>query len=524
MQTFLNFFIPPGRGWIRADRGTDASTAAVVVLLVAWLGATMWIRVLSLPDEGRYVGVAWEMLHSGEWLTPKLNGLPYFHKPPLFYWITAASLWAGGLQEWSARVAPVLGALAAAFFLFRFVRRWSHAGAARATVLVLATQPLFFLGAQFANLDMLVAGCITVTILFAADAALRLDAGQPHRGALAVAYLAAALGVLAKGLIGAAIPAMVILVWLAAMHRWKVMGRLVWLPGLALFLAVAAPWFIVMQVRFPSFLDYFFIVQQFTRYTQTGFNNPQPFSFYPVVLSVLVLPWSPWLYRALSRRYWADALASPIRILMWSWLGVVVLFFSWPQSKLVGYALPALAPLGFLIADAALPLLERSRRARRVWLGCTVIAVLACLGLIAGSVAMSRNSKRDLAQTMAVLSRPGEPIIFLHEYFYDIPFYARLTAPVLVVSDWNSPAARRGDNWKEELADASRFAGNGTLVDESRLMNTLCAAPVSWIVASSGSVKHDSFLAGLQPVATAQKTQLFRIDRVALLADKGSCG
>lgn len=522
MQISLNFFIPPGRGSIRADRGTGVSSASVVLLLVAWLAATMWIRVLSLPDEGRYVGVAWEMLHSGEWLTPQLNGMPYFHKPPLFYWITAASLWAGGLHDWSARLAPLLGALAAAVFLFRFVRRWADAPAARASVLVLATQPLFFLGAQFANLDMLVAGCITVTIVSAADAALRIDAGHPHRGALAVAYLAAALGVLAKGLIGAAIPAMVILVWLAAMQRWRVMGRLVWLPGLALFVAVAAPWFIVMQVRFPSFFDYFFIVQQFTRFTQTGFNNPQPFWFYPVVLSALVLPWSPWLYRAVSRRYWANAFASPIRILMWSWLCVVVLFFSWPQSKLVGYILPTLAPLAFLIADAGLPLMERSLQARRVWLGCTVIAVLACLGLVAGSVATSHNSKRELARTLAALSRPGEPIIFLHEYFYDVPFYARLTAPVLVVSDWNSPAARPGDNWKKELGDASRFAGNGTLVDESRLLDTLCAAPVSWIVASSGSVKDDSVLAGLQPVASAQKTRLFRVDRAPLLQCKPS--
>lgn len=520
MQISLNFILPPGRGWVRSDRGTDLSTGAVFVLLVAWLAATMWIRVLSLPDEGRYVGVAWAMLHSGEWLTPQLNGMPYFHKPPLFYWITAASLWAGGLHDWSARLAPLLGALAAAVVLFRFVRRWSGAPAARASVLVLATQPLFFLGAQFANLDMLVAGCITVTIVSAADAALRIDAGHPHRGALAVAYLAAALGVLAKGLIGAAIPAMVILVWLAAMHRWKVMGRLVWLPGLALFVAVAAPWFIVMQVRFPSFFDYFFIVQQFTRFTQTGFNNPQPFWFYPVVLSVLVLPWSPWLYRAVSRRYWADALASPVRLLMWCWLCVVVLFFSWPQSKLVGYVLPALAPLAFLIADAGLPLLARSHRARRVWLGCAVVAVLACLGLVAGSVATSRNSKRELAQTLAALSRPGEPVIFLHEYFYDIPFDARLTAAVLVVSDWNRPAARPGDNWKKELTDASRFAGNGTLVDESRLLDTLCAAPVSWIVASSGSLKDDSVLAGRQPVASAQKTRLFRIDRASLLQCK----
>lgn len=508
---------------MRNEQGTDDSHAGVFLLLVAWLAATAWVRVLALPDEGRYVGVAWEMLRSGEWLTPQLNGLPFFHKPPLFYWITAASLWAGGLHEWSARVAPLLGAVAAALSLFHFVRRWSGAGAARASVLVLATQPLFFLGAQFANLDMLVAGCITVTILLAADAALRILAGQPHRRVLAVAYLAAALGVLAKGLIGAAIPATVILVWLAVTQRWKVLARLVWLPGLALFLAVAAPWFIAMQVRFPSFFDYFFIVQQFTRYTRTGFNNPQPFWFYPVVLSVLVLPWSPWLYRAISRKYWADALASPVRMLMGSWLFVVVLFFSFPQSKLVGYVLPALAPLAFLIADAARPLLDRSSQARRLWVSCAVVAVVACLGLVAWSVAASQNSKRELAQTMAALRQPGEPVFFLQEYFYDVPFYARLTEPVLVVDDWQSPAADQRDNWKKELVDASRFSDNGSLVDEKRLVKTLCTAPVSWIVTSATAAARYAFLAEVQPVASTQQTRLFRIDRALLHADKEWC-
>ena len=57
-----------------------------------WFGCTAWLRPLAIPDEGRYVGVAWEMLRSGDWLVPTLDGLPFFHKPPLFYWISAASM------------------------------------------------------------------------------------------------------------------------------------------------------------------------------------------------------------------------------------------------------------------------------------------------------------------------------------------------------------------------------------------------------------------------------------------------
>ena len=86
------------------------SPGALLALTLCWLGFTAGLRPLLLPDEGRYVGVAWEMLRSGDWLTPTLNGLPFFHKPPLFYWITAASMSVFGLHEWAARLAPVLGA------------------------------------------------------------------------------------------------------------------------------------------------------------------------------------------------------------------------------------------------------------------------------------------------------------------------------------------------------------------------------------------------------------------------------
>ena len=145
-------------GWVRP-------LWAVAVLTLAWLTATAWARPLMLPDEGRYVGVAWEMLQSGNWLTPTLNGLPYFHKPPLFYWITAASMSVLGANEWAARTAPLLGAWVGAMAMFLFVRRWVGQTMAGATTLVLLVQPLFFLGGQFANLDMLVAGCITATVL-----------------------------------------------------------------------------------------------------------------------------------------------------------------------------------------------------------------------------------------------------------------------------------------------------------------------------------------------------------------------
>ena len=103
---------------IRTDRlGAGLTT----ILVMAWFACTAWARALMLPDEARYVGVAWEMLRSGDWLTPTLNGLPYFHKPPLFYWITAGSLELLGRHEFAARVAPILGATLGAMALFLFL-------------------------------------------------------------------------------------------------------------------------------------------------------------------------------------------------------------------------------------------------------------------------------------------------------------------------------------------------------------------------------------------------------------------
>lgn len=208
----------------------------VLALIAVWLGATAWLRPLMLPDEGRYASVAMEMLRSGDWLTPTLNGLPFFHKPPLFYWISGAAMMLTGSNELAARSASLVGATMGAIALYLFVRRWCGMASARRAVIVLAVQPLFFLGAQFANLDMLVAGCITATVLALAHAALSFEAGKLDRRALWLAYGLAALGVLAKGLIGFVLPAMIVGLWVILRGRWRSLLALLSLPGVLLFL------------------------------------------------------------------------------------------------------------------------------------------------------------------------------------------------------------------------------------------------------------------------------------------------
>ncbi|HET9646543.1 MAG TPA: glycosyltransferase family 39 protein, partial [Burkholderiaceae bacterium] len=213
-----------------------ADTPAPIVALAAfaWLAALAWVRPLMLPDEGRYVGVALEMLRSGNWLVPTLDGLPFFHKPPLFYWITAVALKLCGMNWWAARLASLIGATAAMTGLFMFTRRWCGNTMAVLCAVVLATMPFFYCAAQFANLDMAVAGTITLTVLLAAHAVLMASSGRPHASALIAAYAMAAIGVLAKGLIGVVLPGMILITWLFATRRPALLLRLVSLPGLLL--------------------------------------------------------------------------------------------------------------------------------------------------------------------------------------------------------------------------------------------------------------------------------------------------
>ena len=494
-----------------AARWSEPGFTAVLILV--WLAATAWMRPLALPDEGRYVGVAWEMLRSGDWLTPTINGLPFFHKPPLFYWITGASLSLFGLNEWAARAAPLLGAWLGAFSLYLFLRRWSGQRAAALSLLALLAQPLFYVGGQFANLDMLVAGCITATVLLLAHSALGIEQGLPFQRPLLAAYAMAAAGVLAKGLIGAVIPSLVLMLWLALLGRWRVLLKLLSLRGFVLFLALTAPWFIAMQSRFPDFLDYFFVVQHFKRFAASGFNNVQPFWFYPAVLALFSLPCLPWLL-GLTRRA-ARAGAGSMRLLMGSWLFAVVLFFSLPQSKLLGYVLPAMAPLAFLLADGFLSLGRDTQRNRRLWAASLALCALVGVGAVFWFTWVPRASARDFALAMAAQDGQQQPVYMLHDYYYDLPFYTDRKRPVGAVEDWSNPELLKSDNGRKELIDAGRFdplRSASLLISPEQFLKSLCAAPVNWVMARSDITERYPLLLQARSVLTQDEVTLWRLD------------
>jgi 4-amino-4-deoxy-L-arabinose transferase-like glycosyltransferase len=489
----------------RPERREILVTGALAFL---WLAALAWVRPLMLPDEGRYVGVAWEMIRSGHWLTPTLNRLPYFHKPPLFYWLTAVAVHCFGLHEWAARAAPLLGAWTGVMASFLFLRRWWHIDVARAAVVVLLCQPLLYLGGQYANLDMLVAGCITATICLLAHSAMCIEQGLPCGFPLRSAYVFAALGVLAKGLIGAVIPAMVIGLWLLSRRQWRPLLRLIDLPGALLALAVAGPWFVAMQGQFPSFLHYFFVVQHFQRFASGGFNNVQPFWFYPAVLTLSFLPWVPWLKPRWDKAWFSAHPRGALRGLLVIWAGSVLVFFSLPQSKLVGYILPAVPPLVMLLADG---LETRRIPGGRGWWCSVAMSAALCIAAIVAVTVHPLKSTQVVAEALRQHRQAGEPVVMLENYFFDLPWYARLEAPAIVVDDWQDAGSR--DNWRKELADAGVFApvqAQSTLLSPAQLPQMLCHTQTAWVIGNASAMQRWPWLAQAEAITTVQNTTLWR--------------
>ncbi len=475
--------------------------------LLAWLLTTIWVRPLALPDEGRYAGVAWEMVRSGQWLTPTLDGLPYFHKPPMFYWLTAIAIKLFGFSEWSVRIASLIGALLAAGAVWRLMLRWVSAEAALWGLAIVATLPLFYGGAQYANHDMLVAGFITGAIAFAADALLSRDAGLRWRTSLLLAWACMALGLLSKGLIGIVLPSGVIFFWLLLIRQPLWLLRLFWWPAPLLFLAIALPWFVLMQLKFPEFFDYFFIHQHFERFSQKGFNNNQPFWFYPAALGALCLPWTIALFTRTRVGSARDLSHRAVRVLLWTWVVVIVGFFSLPASKLIGYVLPVVPALAALAGEAVAGWQRRGLR-----LAITVGAALLCVVAVVLISRAETVSSKALAAAWREQARPGDGLLSLRLYRFDFPIYAQLAQPLPVYHAWEDPALAAQDSWPRELIDATEFdpdTGKQVLRPVAELKSALCAQEVTWVIA-----RKDDGEPLLREASIAAENEMYALRRV----------
>lgn len=509
---------------IRSGRWLLNHPWVLLALYALWIGCTLNLRALFVPDEGRYVSVALGMVHSGDWLIPRLDGLPFFHKPPLFYWITASSLSLFGVHEWAARLAPFLASLSVAGTLFWFLNQHASRRAAGLSVLLLATFPLFFDASQFASMDTLVGSLIAITILLLAHTSERLAIGERANAVLILAYATAGLGMMTKGMIGFVLPGMAITFWILWQRRYRQLYQLISLPGLMVFAAIVLPWFLLMEREFPGFLYYTFIYQQFDRYLDSTFNNPQPIYYYVMVLFGGLLPWSIaaliGLFSGQARRDLVSNIPRALQNLGLIWVLSILAFFSIPTSKLIGYILPtvpAFALLGALWLDSALKQSPHPLRWQRR------IFIIGFMGAVLGMASVfifhhiDKKSHKAITEQVRPQITAAARVVFYNYYFFSVPFYLNRPQPAQVTGDWHNPALFKTDGANTELYTSAKFdteraasilISTAQLTQEAEAAEQGSAAPV-WVFIHKSDAEKLALFAGKAPVAADQRAAVY---------------
>lgn len=322
----------------------------LVVVFLFFAGFGLTSMPLFEPDEGRYAEIPREMLDSGDFVTPRLNGVLYFEKPALYYWLTAASLRLFGQNELGARLPSLFAGLAGLFLTYALGRSMGGRRVGVYAVLVLGVSPLWVVFSRLNAIDM------TVSVLILATLACFWWADRRAAGGVWWWYAmvsASALAVLTKGLIGVVIPGAVIFFYLLLSRRFRVLKRVPWVTGTLLFTAITVPWHLLVAERNPSFLWFYFVHEHLMRYTTETHARTGPIWYFLPVIAVGLLPWSGLLPAAArlvclrdagSRAAWRR----PEVAFLIAWAGFVLLFFSASSSKLIPYILPGLPPLAIL--------------------------------------------------------------------------------------------------------------------------------------------------------------------------------
>ncbi|TCK43384.1 4-amino-4-deoxy-L-arabinose transferase-like glycosyltransferase [Paraburkholderia sp. BL8N3] len=373
----------------------------IVALALIWFVPLGWRHLLP-SDEGRYAEMAREMFVTGDWITPRYNGYKYFEKPPLQTWANALTFAWFGIGEWQARLYTALTGFAGVLLIGYTGARVFNAATGFCAAVVLATAPYWNLMAHFNALDMGLSFWMELTLCALLLAQRPNLPTREVRLWMWVCWAAMAAALLSKGLVGIILPGGVLVLYSLVARDWALWKRLYIGSGLIVFLIIALPWFILVQIKNPEFFDFFFIVQQFKRYLTPEQNRPGPFYYFVPVVIVGFLPWLSIAFQSVRHGLKAprqpNGFAPVLLLCVWSVL--IFVFFSASHSKLLSYTLP-IAPAIALVLGIYLPLLTRVQWHRHL-VGYAVFLIAAAFGAIFIGRAGSDNTPNVLYREFQV--------------------------------------------------------------------------------------------------------------------------
>ncbi|MBP0631520.1 glycosyltransferase family 39 protein [Cupriavidus sp. AcVe19-1a] len=373
-----------------AGLSVGATTTSAVVLvslavLLVWFG-TLDMRHLLRSDEGRYAEIAREMFVTGDWVTIRYHELKYFEKPPFHLWVTTLAYTLFGVGDWQARLSVALSGLLGLGVTMLAAARWYGQRVALLTGLALLAAPMWNVAGHFNSLDMTLAGamaCVLACMLIAQHPDATPAA---RRNWMLACWAAMGVAVLVKGLVGLALPGLVLVVYTIATRDPGLWRRLHLLAGTAVLLAVTVPWFWLVSVRNPEFPHFFFIHEHWQRYTSHVHQREGAIWFFVPLLLAGFLPWlglAPQMWQAVRERAGVARGTSPRpfqpALLAALWAVTIFVFFSLSGSKLPGYIVPIFPALALLAGVALDTVTERAWRWQvNAMIALGVIGLLAC--------------------------------------------------------------------------------------------------------------------------------------------------
>lgn len=472
--------------------------ALFLAFSVIWFGSLDY-RKLIQPDEGRYAEIAREMAVSGDFVTPRLNGIKYFEKPPLQYWATAATFKLFGENEWTARIWPGLTGFLSVLLAFFAANRLFGQRAALLAAATLGSGLFTVLIGHINTLDMGLSFFLQLALTGMLFANREDTPNRNRRKWMMLVWSALALAMLTKGLVSLVLCGGTLVLYSLLARDFSPWRRLELGRGILLFLAIAAPWFVAVSLANPEFPHFFFIHEHFERFLTKEHGRYQPAWYFFAILLVGTLPWT-----LMTLQGWLTAWAhertgefQPQRFLF-VWAVVILGFFSASSSKLPSYILPMapalailtgvflanarrrtlLVHLGMIVpvaatavwfapkittqADAIMPLdmmtqyAQWATAAGAVWLAGTLSAftlvwrrkeghgliALAISGFLAltlviqGHETLGRSSSsHDIAQEIKPLLAPDVPFYSVGMYEQTLPFYLQRTLTLVAYRD-----------------------------------------------------------------------------------------
>ena len=382
---------------------------AALIAGVFWFCYFSHLDAIGLvgPDEPRYTWVARDMAATGDWVTPRLYGKPWFEKPILYYWGAALAYRGLGDTEIAARLPSAVAAALATLALGWAALRLYGAGTAIATLLILPTTVGMTGFGRAATPDMLFNAMLALALVAASHSLGLTDTTRPCRLSLMAfgAFLGAAT--LAKG------PAAVVLaggsatLWALATRRWR---NVFWLAhpwAMLTFAVVALPWYVACAMRNPEFVDVFLISHNFERFFTPVFQHVQPFWFFGPTVLAGILPWTILLLgvgrdavRAWREKRWRDSTG----FFFACWVIFPVVFFSLSKSKLPGYVLPVIPALVLLLARSIARLIEEKHFLAR-WLLAGIGITFMALAVGAGEWLRAQAGEFEVGQVENLIAR-----------------------------------------------------------------------------------------------------------------------